>query len=101
LEQKLRKSDYLFRFGGEEFIILLPTTSKDEAHMLGQELCNATAAEDAVFEGIPIRYTISIGVISILAGNTTPINNETIDGYVAQVDEKLYLAKERGRNRVE
>jgi len=101
LEQTLRKSDYIFRFGGEEFMILLPTTSKEEALLLGQKICDTTAAEAVVFEEISIRYTVSIGVISVLLGNHIPIHQDTIDQFVTQVDEKLYLAKEKGRNRVE
>lgn len=101
LEQTLRKSDYMFRFGGEEFMILLPATSKEEALLLGQKICDTTDAEEVVVEGISLHYTVSIGVISILVDNTMPIIQDTIDQLVAKVDEKLYLAKERGRNRVE
>ena len=101
LEQTLRKSDYIFRFGGEEFMILLPVTDKQNAHTLAQKVCDATAAEEVVIEDISIRYTVSIGTLAILVDNTVPINQTTIDQYVTQVDERLYLAKERGRNRVE
>ncbi|MDO9208564.1 MAG: sensor domain-containing diguanylate cyclase [Sulfuricurvum sp.] len=101
LEQTLRKSDYIFRFGGEEFMVLLPTTNKEEAVVLAQKICDTTAAEEVVFENISIRYTVSLGVVSVLIDNTIPIHQSTIDRYIAQVDEKLYLAKERGRNRVE
>ena len=82
-------------------MILLPTTSKEEALLLGQKICDTTAAEAVVFEEISIRYTVSIGVISVLLGNHIPIHQDTIDQFVTQVDEKLYLAKEKGRNRVE
>jgi diguanylate cyclase (GGDEF)-like protein len=101
LEQTLRKSDYIFRFGGEEFMILLPTTSKEEALLLGQKICDTTSSEEVMVEEISVRYTVSIGVISVLIGSTVPIHQDTIDQFVTQVDEKLYLAKERGRNRVE
>lgn len=101
LEQTLRKSDYIFRFGGEEFMILLPTTDKEEALLIGQKICDITAAEEVMVEGRALRYTVSIGVISVLIDNTVPILQNTIDRFVIQVDEKLYLAKERGRNRVE
>ncbi len=101
LEHTLRKSDYIFRFGGEEFMILLPMTDKSEALVLAQKVCSATASSELVIENISIQYTVSIGTIAILIDNTTQIEQETIDQYVAQVDEKLYLAKERGRNRVE
>lgn len=101
LQQMLRKSDYLFRFGGEEFMILLPATSKEEALAIAQEVCDSIAASEVIFEETMLHYTVSIGVISVLMENNMIIHQDTIDGFVTQVDEKLYLAKERGRNRVE
>lgn len=101
LEQVLRKSDYIFRYGGEEFIVLLPMTNKEETLSLAQKICNTTASKELVVEDITIRYTVSIGTIVVLADNKISATQETIDQYVTKVDEKLYLAKERGRNRVE
>ncbi|MDT8339050.1 MAG: sensor domain-containing diguanylate cyclase [Sulfurimonas sp.] len=101
LEHVLRKSDYIFRYGGEEFIILLPMTNKEETLLLAQKICNLTASKEVVVENITISYTVSIGTIVILADNKISATQETIDKYVTKVDEKLYLAKERGRNRVE
>jgi len=101
LENTLRKSDYIFRFGGEEFMILLPMTDKKEAVTLAQKVCNVIAASTVVVEDITIQYTVSIGTISIIIDNKVSINQETIDKYIIQVDEKLYLAKDKGRNRVE
>jgi len=101
LEQNLRKSDYIFRFGGEEFMILLPTTDKKDALFLAQKVCDATAVGEVIVENLAIRYTVSIGTLAILVDHTLPITQDTIDRYIAQVDEKLYLAKEQGRNRVE
>jgi diguanylate cyclase (GGDEF)-like protein len=101
MEQTLRKSDYIFRFGGEEFIILLPVTDKEETLMLAQKICDATASSEVKIENISINYTVSIGTLVILVSNKVDVNQETIDTYVTQVDEKLYFAKEKGRNRVE
>ncbi|MBU0721547.1 sensor domain-containing diguanylate cyclase [bacterium] len=101
LEHTLRKSDYIFRFGGEEFMILLPMTNKDEALMLAQKVCKATASKQVALENISINYTVSIGTIAIMTDNATTVNQDVVDKHITQVDEKLYLAKERGRNRVE
>lgn len=101
LEHTLRKSDYIFRFGGEEFLILLPATDKKEALFLANKVRDATAAAEVVIEDLSIRYTASIGTLVVLVDNTVPIDQDTIDRYIVQVDEKLYLAKEKGRNRVE
>lgn len=101
LAQTLRKSDYIFRFGGEEFMVLLPMTDKENAHQLAQKVCETTASAELVFQKRSIHYTVSIGTIDIIVDSSVPTSQETIDRYVAQVDEKLYLAKERGRNRAE
>ncbi|MDD2652152.1 MAG: sensor domain-containing diguanylate cyclase [Sulfurimonas sp.] len=101
LEQTLRKSDYIFRFGGEEFMILLPMTSKEETLILAQKICDITASKEVVVENITIRYTVSIGTLTVLADNSIMATQEAVDKFVIKVDEKLYLAKERGRNRVE
>lgn len=101
LEQNLRKSDYIFRFGGEEFMILLPATDKKDALSLAQKVCDMTAVGEVIVEEIAIRYTVSIGTLSILVDHTLPLTQDAIDRYIVQVDEKLYLAKQNGRNRVE
>ena len=101
LEKSLRKSDYIFRFGGEEFMILLPMTDKEETLMLAQKICNLTASRELAVENIKIHYTVSIGTITVLVDSKVETTQETIDKYVTEVDEKLYLAKDRGRNRVE
>ncbi|OHE05378.1 MAG: diguanylate cyclase [Sulfurimonas sp. RIFOXYD12_FULL_33_39] len=101
LEQTLRKSDYIFRFGGEEFMILLPMTDRKETLLLAQKICDLTASKEVIIENVTIRYTVSIGTITVLVDNNVASTQESIDKYVIKVDEKLYLAKERGRNRVE
>lgn len=101
LEQTLRKSDYIFRFGGEEFMVLLPVTDSEEALVLAQKVCDAAAMSEVEIDNVSIHYTVSIGTLTVLAGTGVVINQETVDRYITQVDEKLYLAKERGRNRVE
>ncbi|MBU1659796.1 sensor domain-containing diguanylate cyclase [bacterium] len=101
LEDTLRKSDYIFRFGGEEFMILLPMTDKKEAMILAQKVCDATAKGEVKVEDITISYTVSIGTLGVMIDKTVEINQETIDTYITQVDEKLYFAKAQGRNRVE
>ncbi|HEX5328723.1 sensor domain-containing diguanylate cyclase [Sulfuricurvum sp.] len=101
LRTLLRKSDFIFRFGGEEFIIVLPSTSEANTRKIAQKLCDFTAEQEISFEGKPIRYTVSIGITPIAIDSTTYILKDTINRYVAEVDAKLYLAKQNGRNRVE
>lgn len=101
LKKILRKSDFIFRYGGEEFIVLLPATSKDQARTIAQKICNEAASQVVHFDTVALNYTVSIGVSPVITGDTSYILKETIQSYVAEVDSKLYLAKQNGRNRVE
>ncbi len=87
----LRKSDIFGRWGGEEFLIILPETSKKEATMLAEKLRNAIEHHD--FKHIK-RLTCSFGVASFKKGDTS-------ESIISRVDKRLYSAKESGRNRVE
>ncbi len=97
----LRRSDFIFRFGGEEFIIILPSTSEADTYKIAQKICDYSAEREVVFDSTPLHYTVSIGITSINIDNTNCILKETIQRYLAEVDAKLYLAKRNGRNRVE
>lgn len=90
LESCARKDDLIFRWGGEEFVLLLPRTSLDVALNLA-EVIRATVAK-VTLPGLP-RFTVSIGV----ARHET---NESIDELFKRVDDALYKAKHEGRNRV-
>lgn len=101
LQRLLRKSDFIFRFGGEEFLILLPSTSYSEAYAIAQQVCSESRKQTIDYEGNELTYTVSIGVCEIDADSLSFVTKETIQTYVKTVDAKLYLAKEKGRNRVE
>jgi diguanylate cyclase (GGDEF)-like protein len=87
----LRRPDLLARFGGEEFVLLLPETSQAEAVAVAQRIL-ARVAEPA--EGLP-SITVSIGVA------TNRPDEAEIDALLARADRALYKAKDAGRNRVE
>lgn len=90
LESCARKDDLIFRWGGEEFVLLLPRTSLDTALNLAETI-RATVSKVTI-PGLP-RFTVSIGVARHQA-------NESIDELFKRVDEALYKAKNEGRNRV-
>jgi len=80
----------LGRFGGEEFILLLPDTPPESALVVAERIRAAVAK---VSEGLP-AITVSIGV-------TVNRPDETdIDELLARADRALYLAKSQGRNRI-
>ncbi len=86
----LRRSDQLGRFGGEEFVLLLPETSMDEALAVAErirELCAQPSSAPSC--------TVSIGA------TTTYKDTDTVDTLLARADSALYRAKANGRNRVE
>lgn len=101
LQKNLRKSDFIFRFGGEEFLILLPSTNYSEARILAEKICLEVTRQKINYEEEVISYTVSIGVHEIDTDDLSFVTKDTIQKYVHAVDAKLYLAKQNGRNRVE
>jgi two-component system, cell cycle response regulator len=90
----LRKMDTAYRYGGEEFTIILPGTPGEEARTVAERLRAAVAAED--FRGgknPSTRITISIGV-------TQYRREEAISSFVQRADQAMYNSKQGGRNRV-
>lgn len=85
---RIRKTDYFARWGGEEFIILLPETSLNNAVNLAEELRRQISTME--LEGIE-SVTASFGV-------TEYKDNDTIDTVLLRVDNMLYEAKNNGRN---
>ncbi|OOY85378.1 hypothetical protein BOW14_10485 [Solemya velum gill symbiont] len=96
LEQSLRSSDIPARFGGEEFVVLMPETPSDTANEIAERL-RAMVAERIVVTstGERVSVTISIGVSSLQPEDTD------LDQMIKRADRALYRAKEAGRNRVE
>ncbi len=87
----IRLSDSLTRWGGEEFIVLMPNTGLASASILAERIREAIAGHS--FEDIgPV--SISLGVAEYLAGSP-------LEAWVARADQALYRAKSLGRNRVE
>jgi len=84
----IRKSDILVRFGGEEFLLLLPDTDINHAEILSTKICKHLASLDKA-----VSFTVSIGVSEY---ETT----QTIDEVIATADKCLYTAKKEGKNRV-
>ena len=88
----LRETDVLGRWGGEEFLIICPQTSKDGAKKIAQKLNSAIKAHK--FSSFPNQITISIGVASYNK------DIKKFDDIVSNADKALYEAKDQGRDRV-
>ncbi len=95
MQQNLRGSDFLCRYGGEEFAIVLPATTLQAALPLAERLRVAISEHDFVHDGLHIAVTISIGAAGW--GEDGVDNREEL---IACADNRLYKAKASGRNQV-
>ena len=91
---RIRCTDILGRYGGEEFLIVLSETNKENALQVAENIRKAVADMKIVYEGETIQITVSIGIESAL------INREDyiIDKLISNADKALYQAKKNGRN---
>ena len=94
IQEEIRKSDICGRFGGEEFIILLPNTKMNGAMKLSYRIKQSIESKDFKFNNSIIKISVSIGI-------TSPSKTDSIFSLIERVDEALYEAKKKGRNRVE
>jgi diguanylate cyclase (GGDEF)-like protein/PAS domain S-box-containing protein len=91
-----RPRDFLGRYGGEEFVLILPETNASGADQVA-ELCRDAVATSALPHPLStVARTVSI---SLGAGTIVPENDGLI-AFIEEVDQRLYRAKERGRNTV-
>ena len=94
--ERLRRSDVMTRYGGEEFLALLPDTDLEGAIVVAQDIRQAIEMHPMVVGGKEIPITISIGVHAGVFGNAP----DAADAMISASDWALYQAKEQGRNRV-
>ncbi len=88
----IRQTDQVARFGGEEFVVLLPDTSEANALHLASKLRQKLADTPVANLGTPV--TVSIGLACMAAGSSL-----SLDALIQHADEALYQAKNEGRNR--
>lgn len=98
LRQRLRASDVLGRYGGEEFMVLLPGTDLHGAAQLAEQLRQAVQAAPCEWQGQRIPFTVSIGVAA--SADTPADPSRTSEALLQAADQALYRAKDGGRNRV-
>ena len=89
IHKNTRTSDSLARWGGEEFLLLLPNTDEDNSILLAEKL--RSLVENYSFSG-PKNITVSIGISQVQSGD------KSLDDAIARADTALYHSKENGRN---
>lgn len=90
----LRKLDSAYRYGGEEFTVILPETSCEEAYHVAHRIKSALTAENFMpQQKNDAKITISIGVTEYYPG-------DQLSEFIQRADKAMYLSKEKGRNKV-
>jgi diguanylate cyclase (GGDEF)-like protein len=90
----VRKEEAFARYGGEEFAIIMPETNGDRAKIFAEKIRRMVESSPFVYEDREITVTVSIG-ISEMRTHRDP------NAFIKAADEKLYTAKNKGRNRIE
>ncbi|CCE24359.1 GGDEF domain-containing protein [Methylotuvimicrobium alcaliphilum] len=93
INESIRSSDIVFRYGGEEFVVLLSETDLDGAELLAERIRQNIENHIFAYGLETIRMTASLGT-STLRGD------DTLDKFIDRADQAMYRAKQTGRNRV-
>lgn len=96
MQSSVRQYDSIGRYGGEEFLILLPRCGEAESYSQAERLRKQLAQTEICFNDTSLRITASFGVTAAIPGQPW-----TAEGLIRKADEALYVAKNSGRNRVE
>ncbi len=91
-QNNIRQIDVFARFGGDEFVVLLPETMHEQAYDVVEQVRSALIAEPMNLGGQTVRMTISSGIASLAS------DVDTLDTLLERADRALYRAKEAGRN---
>ena len=93
LSRTCRSQDIVARWGGEEFLILLPSTNAEAARVLAERIRKTVAAQPLLYKKTSMTPELSLGVAELRP-------EETIGRAIARADQALYQSKENGRNQV-
>jgi diguanylate cyclase (GGDEF)-like protein len=93
LQQTLRKVDFICRYGGEEFLVILPSTNTDEAQIVAEKVQDRINDLSIIWQKNTINITLSTGY-------ATCKTHLTIEQLLQLADDAMYLAKSKGRNTI-
>ena len=92
-KQKIRAQDHVARWGGEEFIFILPQTRAENAMIIAEKIRKTVAKQNISYANAVVKVTVSIGIAQY-------ISEQDVDQVINTADKYLYQAKNAGRNRV-
>lgn len=92
LKDTARASDYCFRWGGEEFLVLVPASNPDESYQYAQRLRKVIETSSVFVEDEDLRFTITVSI-----GVALGVDKD-VDHLISKADKMLYEAKHSGRN---
>jgi diguanylate cyclase (GGDEF)-like protein len=95
MQNSIRQYDSIGRYGGEEFLILLPGCTGAESCVQAERMRRQLTQNDIRINDTSLRITASFGVTAAVPGELW-----TAEGLIRKADEALYVAKKSGRNRV-
>lgn len=93
-QKALRSTDIIGRWGGEEFVIILPEADQQAACLIAERIRRNVSEMNINLSGNTIHVTVSLGVTTLMPGRTT------LESLVDYADKALYMAKQGGRNQV-
>jgi diguanylate cyclase (GGDEF)-like protein len=93
LRKTLRDGDKVFRYGGEEFVVILNRVTKEKCEEIAKRLLHVISTNKLLYKGDSVKVTISIGA-------TNYIDGDTPDKLLARADKALYNSKKRGKNQL-
>ena len=95
MQMSIRNSDIIGRFGGEEFLAIIPNQTVSELKRIGERIRQSLDSKAVVTNDFVIPVSCSIGIAVMI-----DYEDESIDKLIQRADKALYVAKEMGRNRV-
>jgi len=93
-KKNLRESDFIGRWGGDEFVLVLPKTDLKNGRSIAERLCNDLAKLSVRVDNINLHFTVSIGVSSLSK------KAHNVSTLLSEADKALYQAKHQGKGRV-
>ncbi len=93
ISNTLRDGDKVFRFGGEEFLVLLTRSSEDIANKVANRILNGVRNNTLLYKQYQIKITLSVGITHFR-------NGDTYDSFIERADSALYKAKDSGKDQI-